>query len=141
MKKINTTSSVSTVRVPKYRSNLERDFNSRFKLPFETQRLSYTVEHTYTPDFALGPNLFVETKGIFTSADRSKHLYIRKQHPDVRVLFIFQVPSMKLTKNSKTSYADWCDKHGFAWLSIKDINSHSVETLSVLLSEQKRETK
>lgn len=32
---------------------------------------------------------------------------------DIR--FVFQNPKNKLYKRSKTTYADWCDKHGFKW--------------------------
>lgn len=118
----------------RHRSNLEREFHRRFtSLPYEANRLSYTVEHKYTPDFTLGPNLYVETKGLFSAADRSKHLRVREQHPEVKVLFIFQNPNLKLSKASKTTYADWCKQHGFAWLHFDRIQGHSVETLKALL--------
>lgn len=121
----------------KHRSNLERDFHRRFtSLPYEANRLTYTVEHSYCPDFTLGPNLFVETKGLFTSADRSKHLHVKKQHPQVKVLFIFQNPRLRLAKGSKTTYADWCEKHGFKYLHINDIAGHTVESLLNILEQK-----
>lgn len=118
----------------KFKSGLEKQFYLRFKLPYETNRLSYTVQHNYTPDFTLAPNLFVETKGLFTGADRNKHLYIRKQHPEVQVLFVFQNPNLKLSKGSRTTYANWCDQHGFKYLHINEIAGHSVETLLNILT-------
>jgi hypothetical protein len=105
---------------PRHRSNLERDFHRRFPaLPYEAHRLAYQVTHHYTPDFQLAPNLFVETKGMFTATDRAKHLHIRRQHPDARVLLVFQNPRLRLSKASKTTYAQWCDAHNIAWLPIE----------------------
>ncbi len=124
---------MSTQRT-QYRSNLERNFNFRRKLDYEATRLQYTVSHHYTPDFLLAPNRFVETKGLFKGADRSRHLVIKKQHPDVRILFVFQDPKRKLSKVSKTTYADWCDKNGFAWLSEKQASVLSNEQLLELLN-------
>lgn len=113
-----------------YRSNLERDFNRRFKLPYETVKLKYTVEHTYTPDLLLAPNVHLELKGLFVSADRAKHLHIKKQHPNVKVLFVFQDAHRRLTRTSKTTYAEWCAKHGFAWVDVKD--THCMTTTDLL---------
>lgn len=57
--------------------------------------------------------LIVETKGRFTAADRKKHLLIKEQHPDLDIRFLFQRSASRLSKKSKTTYADWCRKHGF----------------------------
>lgn len=80
---------------------------------YESDKLKYIVEHTYNPDFTIAPNTYIETKGRFLSADRAKHLHIKEQHPDAKVYFLFGNADNKLTKSSKTSYADWCKKHGF----------------------------
>jgi len=113
-----------------YKSNLEVKFANRFpSAKYEVVRLPYVVTHNYVPDFQIGPNLFVETKGLFTSADRSKHLYIKAQHPHVKVLLVFQNPNLRLTRASKTTYAEWCVKHDVAWMHINDISTHTVETL------------
>lgn len=70
---------------------------------------------TYTPDFVLANGIIVETKGRFITSDRQKHLMIKEQHPDLDIRFVFSNPNSKLYKGSKTTYADWCDKHGFKW--------------------------
>ena len=82
---------------------------------YESDKLKYWVEHTYNPDFTIRENTYIETKGRFLSADRAKHLYIKEQHPEVKVYFLFGNASNTLTKSSKTTYAEWCDKHGFKW--------------------------
>ena len=117
----------------KYKSKLEHTFNSRFKLPYETNKLAYVVTHKYTPDFKLAPNRYVETKGLFTGPDRTKHLHIKAQHPEVKVLFVFQDPDKKLSKKSQTSYADWCRAQGFKFLSAVEAQGHNCSTLLAFL--------
>lgn len=97
----------------KFKSKFERDFYKSTKLPYETTKLPYVKHHTYCPDFQLGPKTFVETKGLLTGADRTKHLLVKQQHPDVRIIFVFMAPNNKLSKKSKTTYAQWAEKNGF----------------------------
>lgn len=105
-----------------YRSGLEdavgKDLNDRgVSYEYETLKISYNVSEvrTYTPDFILPNGVIVETKGRFTTADRKKHLLIQKQYPDHDIRFVFQNSRAKLYKGAKTTYAQWCDKHGFVW--------------------------
>lgn len=70
----------------------------------------------YIPDFLILRNgIFIETKGRFVSADRKKHLLIKEQHPEIDIRFCFLNAYNRLSKTSKTTYADWCDKNGFLW--------------------------
>ena len=62
-----------------------------------------------------GGFFYVETKGIWNVADRQKHLLIKRQHPDLDIRFVFSNCNSKLYKGSKTTYADYCDKHGFVY--------------------------
>jgi len=82
---------------------------------YESCRHEYTVVRRYTPDFIFDNGVMVEAKGYFTSADRSKHLRVRECNPSLDIRFCFQNADNKLNKTSKTSYADWCEKHGFLW--------------------------
>ena len=59
------------------------------------------------------PALVIETKGRFVTADRQKHILIKEQHPDLDIRFLFQNSKARISKSSKTTYADWCRKHGF----------------------------
>ena len=70
---------------------------------------------TYTPDILLGNGVIVEVKGYFDSLDRAKHLLIKEQHPDLDIRFVFQKSDKKISKTSNTTYANWCDKHGFMY--------------------------
>jgi len=100
-----------------FKSGLEKKAFAQMPLgtSYEDTKLKYTVIHEYRPDFTIAPNTYIETKGRFLSADRAKHLYIREQHPEVKVYFLFGNAENKLTKSSKTSYADWCTKYGFEY--------------------------
>lgn len=105
-----------------YRSGLEKRVSKELeeagvKYEYETQKIKYRVEEdrTYTPDFILPNGIIVETKGRFTTADRKKHLLIQKQYPKHDIRFVFQNSRAKLYKGAKTTYAQWCDKHGFLY--------------------------
>jgi hypothetical protein len=85
---------------------------------YESKRIKFTRPArptTYTPDFILSNGIIIETKGLFTSSDRKKHLAVREQHPQLDIRFVFQRAANRLSKQSKTTYADWCNKNGFKW--------------------------
>lgn len=69
----------------------------------------------YTPDFILPNGIIVETKGRFVTADRQKHLLIKAQHPELDIRFVFNYSKSRISKKSKTTYAMWCEKHGFQY--------------------------
>lgn len=103
----------------KYRSKFEKTFAQGLKVlkirfKYESDYIPYVQERKYTPDFKIG-KMYIETKGRFTSADRSKHLRIKQQHPKIDIRFVFMNSRVKLYKGSKTNYGEWCDKHGFKW--------------------------
>jgi hypothetical protein len=108
-----------------YRSGLEEavadDLRARGEPAlFEKQHglvIRYVVdaESRYTPDFVLRNGVIVETKGRFLASDRTKHLRIKRQHPQYDIRFVFERPNARLSKTSTTTYAEWCDKHGFLW--------------------------
>lgn len=108
-------------RLKGYRSGLEELVDNTLKSigvdgEYEQHKIVYTkpaTQHRYTPDFKLPNGIFVETKGRFVTADRKKHLLIKEQHPDLDIRFVFQNANNKISKKSKTTYADWCVKHGF----------------------------
>jgi len=85
---------------------------------YEKNTIEYVVpesKHKYTPDFKLPNGIYIESKGWLTSDDRKKHIYIKKQHPEIDIRFVFQSPGGKIYKGSKTTYSQWADKNGFKW--------------------------
>ena len=105
-----------------YRSGLEED-TARYLTErgiwytYEEKKLKWVdLRHrSYTPDFILHNGIVVETKGRFTNDDRRKHIAIKDQYPDLDLRFVFTNSRAKLYKGSKTTYADWCKKHGFLY--------------------------
>lgn len=69
----------------------------------------------YKPDFILPNGIIIEAKGYFLPEDRTKHLLIKSQRPDLDIRFVFSRSATKLNKNSKTTYGQWCEKHGFQY--------------------------
>jgi len=113
------------------RSGLEKAFANILianDIPFsyESTTLPYTVPvstHKYLVDWTI-KGAYVETKGRLTGEDRKKMLLVKEQHPDKLIVFVFSNKNKKLYKNSKTSYAAWCEKHGFNYLDIKEVESN-----------------
>ena len=105
-----------------YRSGLEhtvsiylKERNHKFmyeEIKIEWEDLAY---RTYTPDFVLDNGIMIETKGLFTTADRRKHLAVKKQHPKLDIRFVFTNSRTKLRKGAKSNYGEWCIKHGFRY--------------------------
>ena len=88
------------------------------KFTFETMKVPYVkpeTKHTYSPDFILDNGIIIETKGRWLLDDRKKHLLIRKQHPNLDIRILFQNANAKISKGSKTSYANFCEKHGIPY--------------------------
>lgn len=86
---------------------------------YEQHKIKYLVEHEYRPDWSISDTKFIEVKGYFRANDRAKHLFIKKQHPEVTVYFIFGDSRNKLNRKSATTYADWCTKYGFEYCDLK----------------------
>lgn len=123
-----------------YRSGLELKISESLKekgITFEYEALKIEWEdlsyRTYTPDFVLNNGIIIESKGMFTTADRRKHLAIKKQHPKLDIRFVFENSRRKLRKGAKSTYAEWCIKYGFRyydriipedWLDEKGKNNH-----------------
>lgn len=85
---------------------------------YEQHRIAYTVparEAKYTPDFILPNGIIVETKGQFVTADRQKHKLVKEQYPNIDIRFVFSRSATCISKQSKTTYAKWCDTHGFLY--------------------------
>tara|TARA_R100001163_G_scaffold2463_3_gene3809 strand:+ start:147 stop:521 length:375 start_codon:yes stop_codon:yes gene_type:complete len=112
---------MSGYRLP-YRSKFEvrvaADLGKR-KIDFQYEKVSFDYVpkiRNYTPDFYLPESkIYIETKGRLTTNDRVKHLLIKDQYPDLDIRFVFVNADNKISRTSKTTYANWCDRHKFLW--------------------------
>ena len=119
-----------------FRSGLEETFAAQlkaagvlyeyesFKVPF----VQPAKNRNYTPDFRLPNGIIVETKGRFESEDRQKHLWVKAQHPELDIRFVFSNSKARITKRSLTTYADWCLKYGFQFADKKAPDAWLKET-------------
>ena len=106
-----------------FKSGLEETISQQIesqgiKVEYETEKVSYIIpasNHTYSPDFKLPNGIRVETKGRFVAADRKKHLLVKEQNPNMDIRFVFSNSKNKITKKSKTTYGDWCEKNGYKY--------------------------
>ena len=110
-----------------YRSGLEEKVSQQIadaglKVDYETDKVKYIWperQATYTPDFKLpskdGGFFFVETKGLWTVEDRQKWHLVTMQHPDTDFRLVFSNQNARLYKGSPTTYAAYCEKHGFKY--------------------------
>lgn len=106
-----------------YSSGFEQEIDKQLMLAgihgvYETLKISYVQPErtrSYTPDFPLPNGIVVETKGVFSTDDRTKHKLLKAQFPDLDLRFVFGRSSTRLSKGSPTTYAMWCDQHGFPY--------------------------
>ena len=63
----------------------------------------------------LSNGIIIETKGIFSAADRRKNIEIQRQHPKLDIRFVFSNAKQKLYKGAKSRYCDWCEQKNFKW--------------------------
>jgi hypothetical protein len=127
-----------------WRSGLEEQVMGQLRadgIPFEYEQVVIEFRQPekprkYTPDFLLLRNgIIIETKGRFVTADRQKHLLVQTQHPALDIRFVFSNSRQRISKQSQTTYAAWCQTKGFkfadkripqAWL-VEPVNKRSLE--------------
>ena len=105
-----------TIKRSRFEDAVAKDLTQRgVPFKYEGDSFLYIAQHKYIPDFTLPNGVIVEAKGWFKSKDRTKHLLVRAGNPSLDIRFLFQRAENRLSKTSKTTYADWCDKHKFMW--------------------------
>lgn len=116
-----------------YKSGLELSVseqikNTEYPLNYETEILNYIVPERYakyTPDFVFtkknGTLMYIETKGRWTSADRLKMKHVLQSNPGIDIRLVFQAPTQKISKASKTTYEDYAKKLGILHVAKKTI--------------------
>jgi len=109
-----------------FRSGLERQVAEllkqlNIKFEYESLKLQYTIPHDYTPDFILPNGVILEAKGYWSAEDRRKIKAVIAQNPNIDLRMVFMAPTKKISKRSRTSYAQYCEQRGIKWCSFKKI--------------------
>tara|TARA_Y100000004_G_scaffold189220_1_gene244499 strand:- start:45 stop:398 length:354 start_codon:yes stop_codon:yes gene_type:complete len=91
------------------------------KYEYESTKVPYVIQHSYTPDFLLPNGVWLECKGYWDSKDRKKIKTVIQQNPDIDLRMVFQAPYNTISKKSKTTYASWCERHNIKWCSFSNI--------------------
>jgi len=103
------------------RNNFEKRISKSGLIPatatYETHKLPYTITSNYLPDWIDHTTKTIyETKGFWRATDRKKIKTIKEQYPGWRIVMIFYDATKRISKSSKTTYAQWCDKNGIDWV-------------------------
>lgn len=106
----------------KFRSDYELQIakalaEAKVKYDYEMYKLEYVPKpKQYLPDFYLPEqDIYIEAKGYFSPADRTKMRLVIEQNPDADIRMLFLRGSNKLNRTSKTTYGTWCDRYGITW--------------------------
>lgn len=91
---------------------------------YHTDRIPYTVEHMYEPDFVVG-DVIIEAKGRFReTSEASKYVHVRTHLPEGKeLIFLFYkadnpMPGARPRKSkggTKFTHGEWGTKSGFKW--------------------------
>ena len=113
-------------KTSKFRSKLEERIAElldalHISYEYESTKVPYTIQHNYLPDFVLPNHIYLEAKGYWEPADRRKVLAVKRDNPDIDLGMVFQSPYNKISKKSKTTYAQWGEKHDIPWTHFHNI--------------------
>jgi hypothetical protein len=132
---------------PAYRSRLEKKIADQLKnegveYEYESFKVPYLVparKAHYLPDFPVaGRKILLEGKGWFQAKDRQKLIFIRDSNPGIDIRLVFQSAQNKIYKGSPTTYAKWCDDHGFLWCDKGTIPKTWIEEIKRQTPPKKR---
>lgn len=119
----------------KYRNKFEQKtgeslFFLGIDFEYESEKLPYTIEGQYIPDFIIsrtdGTKLYIETKGngrSFDHATRRKMIAVKEQNPTLDIRIVFYSDGKIGPKRKDGTFmrqSDWAKRYGFKF-SIKTI--------------------
>ena len=89
---------------------------------YEPWQIEYRIERKYTPDFVYernGKTYLIECKGYFRSGDTQKYRSVARCLPETHeLIFVLMKPNQKVSKSTKNTMAQWCDKNRILWYNI-----------------------
>jgi len=117
---------MTTKKTSKFKSGLEERVADlletlQISYEYETNKIAYQIQHLYCPDFILPNGVVLECKGYWRADDRRKIKTVKQQNPDIDLRMVFQAPFNTISKKSRTTYAQWCERHDIPWTSFHNI--------------------
>lgn len=113
------------------RSKFEATLKKKLKnCKYEPGVVGYTWEANYLPDFIPinDEGILIEAKGRFRDRNEArKYIAVAKSNPDKKLVFIFMNPKVpmpgarKRADGSRLSHAQWAEKHGFEWYTLRTL--------------------
>lgn len=128
----------ATYRSPEEERLAQHMEKAGLRFTYEERKLRYThlTKTTYKTDFEvatpIGPVL-VEVKGFWTHQNRQKVRQVLKSYPEINLVMAFIKPTNKISAQSKTTYAMFCEKNNIPWLLYHDLINTKPECLPRLL--------
>ena len=108
-----------------FRSEFERDVATQLQplgFSYEPFQVDYIIERKYTPDFVYeknGRTYLIECKGYFRAGDTQKYRAVARSIPwTYELIFVLMKPNQKVSKSTKLTMAEWCDKYNILWYNI-----------------------
>lgn len=112
----------------KYRSGFEKDVAQQlqpFGFTYESCQVPYKIERVYTPDFVYenqGFTYYIECKGYFRAGDTQKYRSVKKcLAENQELIFVLMNPKQKVSKSTKNTMAQWCDKNNMLWYDLSTL--------------------
>ena len=100
---------------------------------YENQKFKYIIPqkiippstHYYRPDFQIGPESWLECKGVLTLTNLETYLLVRQYHPQVSLYLLFQRGSNRLSipkhlmnefglAGKNPTYLEWMKAYNFS---------------------------
>ena len=111
-----------------FRSTFEYEVSQKLQpcgFSYEPTSIPYNVPRMYTPDFVFDEGSFtvyVECKGYFRAGDTQKYKAISKSLSwTEELVFVLMKPNQKVSKTTKLTMSEWCDKHSIKWYTIETL--------------------
>ena len=108
-----------------FRSGFEYDVSKQLQpygFSYEPWQIDYIIPRKYTPDFVYERNgraYLIECKGYFRAGDTQKYKAISRSLPWTQeLIFVLMKPNQKVSKSTKRTMAEWCDKNNILWYNI-----------------------
>ena len=108
-----------------FRSEFEKDVAKQlqpFGFSYEPFQVDYIIPRKYTPDFVYergDKTYLIECKGYFRAGDTQKYRSVKNcLAENEELIFVLMKPNQKVSKSTKNTMAEWCDKHEILWYNI-----------------------